>query len=47
MKKAMIAMLIALFGTAVLSGCATVEGAGETVENAGEVIQDAADPKGR
>ncbi len=48
MYKSIIAMLLAVFASAtVLTGCETIEGAGEDIETAGEVVQDAADPEGR
>jgi predicted small secreted protein len=45
MKKNTIALLVAisaLFSMSVLSGCRTMEGAGEDIERGGEEIQEAA-----
>lgn len=36
-------LLLACLGGAVLTGCNTMEGAGEDIENAGEGIQEAVD----
>lgn len=33
---------VILFGTALLAGCNTVEGAGKDVESGGEAVQDSA-----
>jgi entericidin A len=42
MKRLMAMLLMALFSTAVLSGCNTIAGAGKDVQKAGEAVEDTA-----
>lgn len=42
-RKLMLGLALATFSVVALSGCNTMEGAGEDVESAGEAIQDGAD----
>ena len=42
-KKLMILMLVAIPACLSLTGCETMEGAGEDIENAGDEIEDATD----
>lgn len=42
MKRAMALLLLAMFSTAVLSGCNTMAGAGQDVQKAGEKVEDKA-----
>ena len=39
MKRAMTLLMLALFSTAVLSGCNTMAGAGKDIQKAGEKIE--------
>ena len=41
MKRAMTLLMLALFSTAVLSGCNTVKGVGKDVQKVGEKVEDA------
>lgn len=43
MKKYFLVFLASVFSVFVLSGCNTMEGAGEDAENAGDEIEDMAD----
>lgn len=43
LRKLVLALAMAGFSVAALSGCNTVEGAGEDIENTGDAIQDSAD----
>ena len=43
MKRAMTLLMLALFSTAVLSGCNTVAGAGKDVKKAGEKVEQKAE----
>lgn len=36
-------LLVLLLGAVILSGCNTIEGAGEDIQRGGEAIEDAAD----
>ncbi|CAN4280671.1 MULTISPECIES: entericidin A/B family lipoprotein [Pseudoxanthomonas] len=42
MKRAMTLLMLALFSTAVLSGCNTMAGAGKDVQKVGEKVEDKA-----
>ena len=42
MKRAMTLLMLALFSTAVLSGCNTTAGAGKDVQKVGEKVEDKA-----
>ena len=42
MKRAMTLLMLALFSTAVLSGCNTMAGAGTDVQKVGEKVEDKA-----
>ncbi|MFC3283297.1 entericidin A/B family lipoprotein [Litchfieldella rifensis] len=43
MKKVMSLLFVLLMSASVLSGCNTLEGAGEDIEQGGEAIQDEAE----
>ncbi len=43
MKRVILLMVLALFSTAVMSGCNTVAGAGKDIQKAGDKIEDKAE----
>lgn len=43
MKRWMVMLMLALFSTAMLSGCNTMAGAGKDVQKAGEKVSDKAE----
>lgn len=43
MRRLFLALAVAGISVAALTGCNTVEGAGEDIESAGDAIQDSAD----
>lgn len=42
MKRWMVMLMLAMFSTAMLSGCNTMAGAGKDVQKAGEKVEDKA-----
>ncbi|GHB32446.1 entericidin A/B family lipoprotein [Salinicola rhizosphaerae] len=42
MKRLIALSLLALLGAGILTGCNTVDGAGQDIEDGGEAVQDAA-----
>lgn len=43
LRKLILALAVAGFSAGALTGCNTVEGAGQDIENTGEAIEDSAD----
>ncbi|WP_163558414.1 entericidin A/B family lipoprotein [Halomonas sp. NO4] len=46
MTRSLFLILISLFTLSLLSGCNTMEGAGQDIEEGGEAIQESADGDG-